>query len=262
MATAKRAPYWKLQLPGDKTAHDKLSASFETVKKTISGSLNRPVNNADVLETLLDMFTAESTGPTVSAAQSEITKHKASTTSLIVTCQSSLDKLLELSHDHGRYCRSPLHIGKINKSGHVSMIKLDCKNEKKHSFHWNTSPKMPKTGMFFINEQIAHGLLLSGMRPIHYTRFVTGCKLGVMGEQYRREFLNAYRGPVKDIYTADIQVVTKIICHVSQKSCHISFENQYFSKIQPPNIDFRSRYDAFSETYHYFVTLCTGCHGS
>ena len=203
-----RAPSFKLEVPGDSTVKEGIMKKITSVRDALMKSLSQPqVTHAQILDTVLSYWLESQAttprGPSVSTHQ-EISEHQ-STEDIFLTTQSSLDKLIALAEDHGRYCASRLSIFRYHTKGHVILAKLKCRHMVKHShsFWWSSSPKL-LNGDYLVNERVNHGLVFSGMRPSHYTRFTKGAGIGYINKMKRRKFVSDMKPIIEEEYCDNI----------------------------------------------------------
>ena len=109
---------------------------------------------------------------------------------LYIATKTCLQKLVRQVQDHSRRCQTSLVARRIQRRGHVALVEYTCQHSgrARHKFWWASSPRMPN-GKYLANERVLHGLVFSGMRPSHYTRFVNGANLGMIEKRVRRSFV-------------------------------------------------------------------------
>lgn len=91
--------------------------------------------------------------------------------------------------------------------GHVLSLRLQCSQEKMHSYSWSSSPYLPNDE-YLVNHRICHGLMCSGMLPSHYTRFSNGSGLGCINWARRKQFLKS----TKTLSRLSIKTLYKMLC--------------------------------------------------
>ena len=202
-----RPPSFKLEIPGHAEVKRRILAKISTVKEHLSRQMCRFVNNALLMETLLDLYLNQADPCEIVPTPSQNDQHVArgmASQNLIVTCRSSLNQLTRIAHDHSRYCSSPLFIKNETQKTHASIAKLGCRRlgMTQHSFFWKSSPQLPN-GNYLVNDKIFHGYMFSGMRPSHYNRFADGAGLGVASKRSQRKFFDTYAPHIEDVYNDD-----------------------------------------------------------
>ena len=116
-----RAPAFKLEIPGDNNVKDAIRHKLVSAKKILSTKLNRMANNADALNAVLDAWLKSETAnenalqehgsesqtshPQPELVQIQIATRDQAKQPQYVTCKTSLEKLLEISHYHGKSCQ-------------------------------------------------------------------------------------------------------------------------------------------------------------
>ena len=216
-----RAPAFKLEIPGDNNVKDAIRHKLVSAKKILSTKLNRMANDADALNAVLDAWLKSETAnenasqehgseSQTSHSQPELVQIQIATRDQAkqpqyVTCKTSLEKLLEISHYHGKSCKSALKISRCTRSGHICRLQLKCDNETvKHSYSWTSSPQLVN-GKYAANERIMHGLVFSGMRPSHYARFTRGAGIGCIHQRRRRDHMRSTARLVQSEYEESIE---------------------------------------------------------
>lgn len=124
MATRKRAPSFKLEIPGDTSVKETIRDKMNCVRDKISNSCNMQtsVTHADILNTVLDYWLDNQNGnrvPHVSQAQD--TKKSDTEEELFITAKTSIKELIALTEDHARFCSCQLQVKKTTYAGHVLM---------------------------------------------------------------------------------------------------------------------------------------------
>ena len=202
-----RPPSFKLEIPGDAEVKRGILAKMSTVKEHRSRQMCRFVNNALLMETLLDLYLNQADPREIVPTPSQNDQHVArgmASQNLIVTCRSSLNQLTRIAHGHSRYCSSPFFIKKETQKIHASIAKLGCRRlgRTQHSFFWKSSPQLPN-GNYLVNDKMFYGYMFSGMCPSHYNRFADGAGLGVASQRSQRKFLDMYAPHIEDVYNDD-----------------------------------------------------------
>ena len=52
----KRPPNFRLEIPGDENLKNRIQEKFQEIKRYLTTSLNKPVNNANIIKELLDVW--------------------------------------------------------------------------------------------------------------------------------------------------------------------------------------------------------------
>ena len=161
--------------------------------------LQKPVNNADILENILDNWIQcngtemDVTGP---GAAVEVSLEQTNQ-DMYIFARSSLIKLVQMTQEHSRYCKYSLYFTKEHYRGHVAVCKLACKN--KHQYWWASSPRLPNN-KYLVNECIEHAVVCSGMLPVHYKRFASGSGIGYLTDQQRKNHFSVYKDSIQQEY--------------------------------------------------------------
>ena len=129
----------QLQIGGIPRCWSKILAKLSTVKEPIRRQMCRTVNDATLMETLLDLYQNQADPSEILPTPSQNDQHVArgiASQNLIVTCRSSLHQLTRIAHDHSRYCSSPLFNQKETQKNHAPIAKLGCRSlgRTQHSF--------------------------------------------------------------------------------------------------------------------------------
>ena len=147
---------------------------MQHVRDRLTRSLNRAVNNGDILDTVLNYWidshdpSEKDDSTTTSFAQVD---RKDTEDSLFVTASTSLQRLVTISENHARLCRHKQKIVKTVYRGHVVVNTLQCDNaENPHITKWSSSPYLPNNE-FLVNHRMHLAITCSGMLPVHYTMF-------------------------------------------------------------------------------------------
>ena len=208
-APRKKPPSFKMEIPGDVTCKMMIREKIDIVRETLHKMLGKPVNQADILLTVLDSWIKDHHGrrqaPTV--PEQQVIKKNQADEAVFLTSKSSINKLIELVQDHHATCTSPLSMSKVKCSGHVMFGKLSCRRlgSAKHSRWWTSSPKFP-SGRLLVNERVQHGLACSGMLPVTYERFVRGVGMGCIQPSIRSTYWKDTFSPhVKEEYLDSIE---------------------------------------------------------
>ncbi|CAC5388241.1 unnamed protein product [Mytilus coruscus] len=90
-----------------------------------------------------------------------------STQKLFVTAETSIENLIKRVINHGKVCKSQLHLYSTDIKDHVGVCKLKC--EEKHELLWSSSPYMGDK--YLCNLRMSHGFYVSGILPNQYSRF-------------------------------------------------------------------------------------------
>ena len=202
----KRPPVFKIEVPASVEKKVDILEKMKRVRGNLVDELNRPVNNLDIMENLLDFWIksksghSESTTTRVPGTYISATKGQVNQ-DFFVTSLPSVKKLMDTSVAHGKNCNGKLMVKKVTKRGHVVSLKLCCTstNRARHNYIWSSSPYLPN-GKYLVNERINHAFLCSGMLPSQYARFCHGANMGMISVDIRDSFFKKYKGFVKEEY--------------------------------------------------------------
>jgi hypothetical protein len=205
-----RPPSFKLEIPGNADVKSKLLQKMGEVRRMMTDLTKKPVNNAEILEGLLDSWLkVNSSQPAKrSSAAVQPTQQAMVNGQLYVTTKTSLQKFAGIVEAHSRGCKSRLTIHQIMRRGHAGLLKLKCDRrggKSTHSYWCATSETFPG-GKYLVNERIMHGLMFSGMRPSHYRRFVAGANLGIIDDSKRNEFYRRHSPLVESQYESSVEM--------------------------------------------------------
>lgn len=202
-ARRQRAPSFKMEVPGNAEVKARLMLKMSEVRKKMEALTTRYVNNAEILESLMDYWLkARMDAPATTHHVQQPTVKAMVSSKLYVTTKTSLQKFSSLVENHSRGCKSRLTISQITRRGHAGLLKLKCGRrggKRTHTYWCATSERFPG-GKYLANERILHGLMFSGMRPSHYRRFVAGANLGLIDEKARNLFYKKHSPHVEAEY--------------------------------------------------------------
>lgn len=200
----KRPGNFKFEMPITEGKKQEIMQNLQNVREVLVSKLGRPVNNTDIMESLLDTW-RQSLKTNDDDFKSPATYTKVNKSQVkqdfFVTSLQAVRKLIDVSASHGKYCKGTLEVKKVTKRSHVSSLKLVCTrgNRGKHSYIWSSSPYLPN-GKYLVNERINHAFLCSGMLPSHYSRFCNAAGLGVLSVEKRDAFFKMYKPIVQEEY--------------------------------------------------------------
>jgi hypothetical protein len=203
-----RAPSFKLEVPGDAAVKQRIMEKISQVRAQLSKSAKGTVNHADILETVLDSWLGQLPDGTENetASAPRYAPDTIESGGLYLTTKSSLEKLINLVHNHSRTCKMGICTTDVKRRGHAALMKFTCSRSKHfcHKFWWASSPMLPNH-RYYVNERVMHGLLFSGMRPSHYTRLVKGANMGIIKKGVRSKFLDANLPFLEEEYNDSIE---------------------------------------------------------
>ncbi|KAJ8297993.1 hypothetical protein KUTeg_024524 [Tegillarca granosa] len=203
-----RPPSFKLEIPADETNKQIIMDKMHKVRDRLVQLSNRPVNNREILETVLDKWieancqenqARHSIGGSYLKVKKQDVNQK-----LFITAQKSLMKLVDIASAHGKICDANLKVSRNIHKGHVSSLKLQCLSAEPHKYSWSSSPYLPN-GKYFINEKINHAFDCSGMLPSHYTRFCSFSGIGLINKSNREKFYKRHKDSISSEYNESIQ---------------------------------------------------------
>ena len=194
-----RPPAFKLEIPGDSVVKKSIMEKLQVVRAVLMNKLQKPVNNADILENVLDGWIQKNTDTQTVTGLSCVTELSVDQTGqeMYVISRSSLHKLVQMTQEHSQFCRYSFHFRKQYYRGHVAVCKLVCQN--KHMYWWASSPSLPN-GKYLVNEWIEHAVVCSGMLPAHYKRFAKGAGVGYITDKQRQSHFSTYKNAIKQEY--------------------------------------------------------------
>ena len=123
MSKKPRAPYYKLEIPGDTGMRTELMKKIKVVRVKLFGSSGQSVNHADILNTVLDHWILDNAAK---PHEPQVTTHRQATQAQTVQgfymmTKSSLGNIVALAEDHAKYCSSRMMIQRKNVSSHTSL---------------------------------------------------------------------------------------------------------------------------------------------
>ncbi|KAJ8314865.1 hypothetical protein KUTeg_007015 [Tegillarca granosa] len=203
-----RPPSFKLEIPADETNKQIIMDKMHKVRDRLVRLSNRPVNNREILETVLDKWieancqenqARHSIGGSYLKVKKQDVNQK-----LFITAQKSLMKLVDIASAHSKICDANLKVSRNIHKGHVSSLKLQCLSAEPHKYSWSSSPYLPN-GKYFINEKINHAFDCSGMLPSHYTRFCSFSGIGLINKSNREKFYKRHKDSISSEYNESVQ---------------------------------------------------------
>ena len=100
---------FRIQFPGDVNVKKRLTDKFVSVKEQIQRNSKEFVTNSNVQEILLDSYFGGNSNSKTTIRNAYVATSKDSATEKIfVTTKSSLQRCIEIAHDHARLCNSQL----------------------------------------------------------------------------------------------------------------------------------------------------------
>ncbi|CAC5400416.1 unnamed protein product [Mytilus coruscus] len=185
----KRPSCFKISVPGDDSKKQLILSKLQKVRTILVQQLDHPVNNADILEKVLDYFLLDHNGQ---SSKSDMTTLDLNTyiqvqkkdvdQKLFLTAETSLQKIIKVVENHSSICNGHLSIKKFTPKGHVAAVRFNCDSDEHHSILWSSSPYLPN-GEYLANLRTFHGYTCSGMLPVHYNRFANAAKIGHTNKQ-------------------------------------------------------------------------------
>ncbi|CAC5420412.1 unnamed protein product [Mytilus coruscus] len=188
---SKRPPCFKNSLPGDDSKKKSVLDKLQHVRSIVQ-EMNHPVNNAYILETVLDEFIS-----THSLDDSETKMENMNLNTYIQVEKKDVDQkfIIEIGH---------FKVKKLTQKGHVAAIRFTCDKDKHHSVLWSSSPYLPN-GEYMVNSRIFHEYECSGMLPVHYNRFSQGANIGHINKSKQSYMFNKYKQFVDEEYNGSIE---------------------------------------------------------
>ena len=216
-----RPPAFKLEIPGNIGVKQSIMSKLQQVRTKLVSKLQKPVNNADILETVLDSWLKQPGANHEIPGLSTVTELCENETGqdMYVIAKSSLGTLLNMSQVHAHSCPGKLQTRKIHCRGHVAVCKISC--PRKHQYWWASSPQLPN-GKYLINERIEHALVCSGMLPVHYQRFVKGAGMGFISKTERMKHFSVYKHAVHQEYN-DL-IGSALLCEIAGYECNKNWQ--------------------------------------
>jgi hypothetical protein len=204
----KRPPSFKISVPGDDAQKDIIFSLLHRAKDILVRQMNRPVNNADILEaifkTFLDKYSQEKhkeNEDTLDFNTFLQVEEKDCNQKIFLTAESSLKKLVNVVENHSKFYEGGLPVKKVTEKGYVAAIRFNCSREKHHSLLWSLSPYLPD------NRRVVQGFECSGMLPVHYVRFSKGAKIGCINQRNRSQCLKTIYSHIEAEYEDSIDMV-------------------------------------------------------
>ncbi|OWF47311.1 hypothetical protein KP79_PYT23454 [Mizuhopecten yessoensis] len=195
----KKTPNFRIQIPGDENAKRNILDGLQKVRDILCRNLRHPVNNCDIMESLLHNYLhdkeKEKDNTIPNFCTFKQTEKKDVDQKIFLTAESSVTRLCEVAGDHSKICEGKLAMKKITLKGHATSIRLSCTKDKHHSIFWSSSPYLPDN-YFFVNYRVFHGKECSGILPIQYKRFTEGTGLGQLTKDKRKTYFDKYKNLV------------------------------------------------------------------
>jgi hypothetical protein len=193
-----RPKSFKIEIPGNDTMRQSIREKMLKVRDFLVKETERPVNNAMILENILDFWNnrhleEDRTGqiPTYHAVEKDSASQE-----LYVISKDALQKALEIGEHHGSLCNAGLSIVETQYLGHAVKTKFRCRRRHgHHMYNWFSSSRLPNQELL-VNARMAHGYFCSsGILPVMYQHFMDTCGIGHLSEAKRTEFQNEYFFP-------------------------------------------------------------------
>jgi len=208
MAEKRQRPSnFRLEIPGNESFKKEVQDKLQKVKSAISRVRGKPVNNADVITEMLDFWMNQnitSDGSSTFPSPFQQVKGNEVNQKLFVTAESSLKNYGSICAAHAKLCNGNLRLCNSTMRGHVLSTRLKCTRDAHHSYLWSSSPYLPNDE-YLVNHRINHGLMCSGLLPIHYTRFVNGAGIGSINKEKRKLFTKTYLPSIKEEYDESLE---------------------------------------------------------
>ena len=201
----KRPANFKFEMPVTEAKKQDIMQNLQSVREVLCRKLGKPVNNTDIMETLLETWKKsndvcdsdefKAPGTYTKVRKSQVNQN------FFMTSLPSIRKLMDVVSSHGKYCKGILETKKVTKRGHVHSLKLTCTrgDRGKHSYIWASSPYL-HNGKYLVNERINHAFLCSGMLPSHYSKFCNAAGIGILSVEKRDTFFKMYKKFVQEEY--------------------------------------------------------------
>lgn len=202
----KRAPSWKLEIPGDDIAKEILCAKLRQVRDNLRQKMNKAVNYYEILDKIAD-FWLDNVVATETKGQPNKTftpYHESRSDKnevLFVGTTSAMAKICEITKSHKMVCSLALQQKKVTMRGHVAIVTLTC--EQKHSYIWTSSPHLPNK-KFLVNYKMAHGMETSGILPITYQRLCMAAGCGHLSFAQKKVYLQSYNQCIDEEYEESV----------------------------------------------------------
>jgi hypothetical protein len=202
----RKPPSFRWEIPGDDDVKAIMNSKLLKVRETLTRQFNKPVNNRDILEHVLD-FWCEKTEQGVGLNPNFTTYQKVDNSQseeLFITCKSSVGVLIDIADNHAQLCSATLKQESVTLLGHVAIVKLTCPLHKQHTYRWSSSPHL-SDDKFLVNHYMLHGFATSGILPIQYQRFCQGANIGYMSDKFRKNPMTILHQCIEDEYKESIE---------------------------------------------------------
>ena len=207
----KRAPSFKLEIPGEACDRIQLLDKLRTVKEIMAAKVNKPVTTFELLDALLDLYMDSGSQSVKRKEDKDFTTYLECQIDqddpMFVGTNASASKLVQIVQYHSNLCSEPLVEKKHSMKGHVALLTYQCKGNK-HKYIWSTSPHVTNSGHFVVNYKMMHGMETSGILPVTYERFVTAASIGYMDCRQRNDHTEQYSEAIKDAYKDSVNDAT------------------------------------------------------
>ena len=219
MAAKLRAPAFKLEIPGDNDFKGVFRAKIDQIRDRLAHTLQSPVNNAIILETVMDYWLAQQQhdvphldeGVNMNIDLLKKDTHQ----DMYVMSRDSVDTVLTIKH--ARFCPGNLSVITTHHRGHVALCKVRCSANKGHVYWWSSSSRLPNN-KYLVNERIQHALICSGIIPVKYSRFASEAGFGEISAKTRREFLDSHKDSIETVYQDSLSNAMRIRYYTVQCS--------------------------------------------
>lgn len=221
----KRTPCFRIELSGTDEKKTEIFSKLGEIKEQLTKQYNKPVGNIQVIEALLENYSAQKDNdksvPNEPCPSTYVRSKKTDCNQKIfLTSEDSMKRLISVTEWHSKQCTEKLNTTRLLMKGHVCKTSLKCKNkETPHIFSWSSSPYLPSKE-YLVNSRVNHGIVSSGILPADYKRFVKGSGIGVISDEKRSSFFNTYYPHVEKEYeeSTDLALLQEIASYENLES--------------------------------------------
>ena len=202
-------PNFRIELRGDENKKELLQNKIQKAQIGLQKISDKNLTKYDILDAAVDSLLEKlGTNKNDNANRFptsfiQISKEKSKSERIFVTTESAINKSLDISKHHAKFCSGYLKIKKKTKRGHAICCRLTC--NKGHSYQWSSSPYIEETGSYLVNQRILYAYFTSGMLPSQYVRFTEACDIGTISWNRRQSFIDVFRDSVQEEYDKEIQ---------------------------------------------------------
>ena len=182
----KRTASFKIEFSGDTSKKNVVLNKLQKIKTLLKQTSS--ADNTSAIEAALDCWlsnndpelqqtTSTKTEPSKPASYVPTNRTEVDQP-LFLSCQTSIQSLVDRVQGHRQYCNQQLIITTHEMFGHASVIKLSC--ARLHHLSWASSSYLPN-GNFLVNYRFYFGYTMSGMIPSQYERLCEDAGIGRIG---------------------------------------------------------------------------------